>query len=71
LKERLEGYVEGADKWFTTHSFRTGAASMMAILGYSDSDIKAMGRWSSRAFETYIRLPRTKRIEMARDFARR
>jgi hypothetical protein len=71
LKERLDGYVVGADKWFTTHSFRTGAASMMAILGYSDADIKAMGRWSSRAFETYIRLPRTKRIEMARDFARR
>jgi Phage integrase SAM-like domain len=70
LKERLAGYVAGAEKWFTTHSFRTGAASMMAALGYADEDIKSMGRWSSRAFETYIRLPRTKRIEMARTFAR-
>jgi hypothetical protein len=43
---------------------------MMAVLGYSDTDIKAMGRWSSNAFQTYVRLPRTKRIEMAREFAR-
>jgi hypothetical protein len=28
-----------------------------------------MGRWSSRAFETYIRLPRSKMMEMARFFA--
>jgi hypothetical protein len=69
LKERLAGYVVGAEKWFTTHSSRTGAASLMAVLGYSDSDIKAMGRWSSRAFETYIRMPRTRRMEMARAFA--
>jgi hypothetical protein len=69
LKERLKGYVAGADRWFTTHSFRTGAASMMAAMGYGDEDIKSMGRWSSRAFETYIRLPRSKRIEMARSFA--
>jgi hypothetical protein len=70
LKDRLEGYVRGADRWFTSHSLRSGAASMMAVLGYSDTDIKAMGRWSSNAFQTYVRLPRTKRIEMAREFAR-
>jgi hypothetical protein len=68
LKDRLQGYVRGADKWFTSHSFRSGAASMMAVLGYSNTDIKAMGRWSSNAFKTHIRLPRTKRIEMARRF---
>jgi integrase len=69
LKDRLQGYVQGADKWFTSHSFRSGAASMMAVLGYNDEDIKAIGRWSSNAFETYIRLPRTKRMVMARKFA--
>jgi hypothetical protein len=42
---------------------------MMAVMGYADSDIKAMGRWSSRAFKSYIRLPRTKWMEMARKFA--
>jgi len=47
----------------SVHSFRTGAASMMAELGYADEDIKAIGRWSSRAFENYIKLARTKRIQ--------
>jgi len=47
----------------SVHSFRTGAASMMAELGYPDEDIKAIGRWSSRAFENYIKLERTKRIQ--------
>jgi integrase len=70
LKECLDGYVQGADRWFTTHSFRSGAASMMAVMGYSDTDIKAMGRWSSKAFEAYIKLPRTKRMDMARTFAK-
>jgi hypothetical protein len=70
LRECLDGYVHGADRWFTTHSFRSGAASMMAVMGYSDTDIKAMGRWSSKAFEAYIKLPRTKRMDMARTFAK-
>jgi hypothetical protein len=43
---------------------------MMAVMGYSDTDIKAMGRWSSKAFEAYIKLPRTKRMDMARTFAK-
>jgi hypothetical protein len=64
LRERLEGYIARADKWFTNHSFRTRAASMMAAMGFGDEDIKSRGRWSSRAFVTYIRLPRSKRIEM-------
>jgi len=45
------------------HSFRTGAASMMGELGYTDSDIKSIGRWSSRAFECYIKLNRTRRLK--------
>ena len=51
----------------SAHSFRSGAASMMANLGYSDKDVKAVGRWSSRAFEIYVKLPRTKRMEAARN----
>ena len=53
----------------TSHSFRTGLASMMGNLGFGDQDIQAMGRWSSSAFETYLRLPRTRRAEMARRMA--
>ena len=51
---------------FCTHSFRIGMASMLGALGYDDDDVKAVGRWSSRAFEEYLMLPRTKRIAMAK-----
>ena len=63
LKERLEGVLEGYR--ITSHSFRGGAASMMATLGFSEKDIKAAGRWSSSAVEKYIKLPRSKRIMVA------
>lgn len=45
----------------SSHSFRIGAASRMGALGLSDTEIKAAGKWSSRAFEGYVRLPRRRR----------
>jgi len=60
IKGRLDQFLPGHR--ISLHSFRTGTASMMANLGYSEKDIKAVGRWSSRAFENYIKLPRSKRI---------
>ena len=39
------------------HSFRIGAATHSAMLGYSDSQIASMGRWKSSAFKKYIRIP--------------
>ena len=69
LKDRLTGYLEGAERLYTTHSFRTGAASMMGTLGFSDEDIKAIGKWSSDAFLSYTKLPRTQRRAVARDFS--
>jgi hypothetical protein len=63
LKDRLEGVL---DKRITTHSFRIGAASRMGQFGMSDKDVQAAGRWGSRAFETYLRLPRTKRMLVAK-----
>ena len=36
------------------HSFTTGAASHAAACGYSDSQIRLLGRWKSDAFKRYI-----------------
>jgi integrase len=42
---------------YKSHSFRIGAATHAALLGLSDSEIQALGRWKSGAFKKYIRLP--------------
>ena len=66
LKERLAGFVDNPEDIFCSHSFRIGAASMLGALGFDDDDVKAVGRWSSRAFEEYLMLPRTKRMAVAK-----
>jgi len=40
---------------YKTHSFRIGAASWAAVLGFSDSQIRRFGRWKSNTFLKYIR----------------
>jgi hypothetical protein len=66
LKDRLESSIDYSKGKFTSHSFRIGLATTMGTLGYSDDDIKEAGRWSSRAFEVYMKLPRVKRAEVAK-----
>ena len=39
------------------HSFRIGAASYAAECGFSETQIRLLGRWSSDAFKKYIRTP--------------
>jgi hypothetical protein len=70
LRERLDGFVEGDVNNFSSHSFRIGAASMMGSLGFADEEIKALGRWSSRAFEGYLKLPRAKRMAVTEKFSK-
>ena len=48
--------MAGLDKnCFGTHSFRIGRCTDMAREGFSDTQIKLVGRWKSDAFKKYIR----------------
>ena len=42
---------------FHTHSFRIGAESTAASLGFLELQMKTMGKWHSNAFKKYIRIP--------------
>jgi hypothetical protein len=65
LRERLEEQIDYKKGKFTSHSFRIGLATTMGTLGYSTEDIKEAGRWSSNAYEVYMKLPRVKRAAVA------
>lgn len=42
-------------KRYQAHSFRIGGASYYAELGYTDAQLRLLGRWGSNAFIRYIR----------------
>ena len=42
---------------FSSHSFRIGAATVAAQNGIPDHLIQALGRWTSNAYQLYIRTP--------------
>jgi hypothetical protein len=65
LKELLQPHIDYSKGQITAHSFRSGIPSLLGTLGYMDEDIKKVGRWSSRAFERYTKLPRTSRAAIA------
>lgn len=70
LKSLLEKHFDYNKGKITSHSFRSGIATLMGSLGFADTEIQAIGRWSSRAFESYLKLPRTRRLQMAREIGR-
>jgi hypothetical protein len=65
LKQLLGKHVSYGKGKFTGHSFRIGLATTLGTLGFSTDDIKEAGRWSSNAYEVYMRLPRKRRLAVA------
>ena len=55
LREILAG--AGVPGNFSSHSFRIGAATVATRNGIPDHLIQALGRWSSSAYQSYIRTP--------------
>ena len=49
---------------FTSHSFRIGAATCAAMMGFSNEQIQEWGRWNSNCFKGYIRLPMVHRFKV-------
>ena len=69
IKEFLGTHLDTEARFFSSHSFRAGLASMIGNLGFTENQIKDAGRWSSEAYTRYLKLPRTRRIHMAKELS--
>ena len=68
IRERLNPHVK-VNGFLSGHSFRIGLCSLLGSAGYSDSELMDAGRWSSSAFEFYSKLPRTRRLQLAKSIS--
>ena len=57
--------TEGTDGVIRSHSFRSGVATEMGQMGFSEQEIMAQGRWSSQAFKNYTKMGIVKRLRLA------
>ena len=62
----LLGYDQSS---YAGHSFRIGAATTVSVAGMEDSTIQALGRWSSQAFLSYIKLSQQQLTKLAAQLA--
>ena len=70
MNKRLDILTQGLEKLVPggvvkSHSFRSGVASEMARRGHNSEEIKGVGRWNFEAYLSYVKLPQTRRAEMA------
>ena len=65
LTGQLESVVPGGV--VRSHSFRSGVASHMARAGYSEEQLKAVGRWHGPSWKNYVKLPLSHRAQFARN----
>lgn len=54
LKSHLDS-INYNSSHYNTHSFRIGKATDMSIAGYSELEIKQLGRWKSDAYKRYLK----------------
>ena len=61
FSERLHSLLgaAGIAGRYSSHSFRIGAATSAALAGVPEHMIQTLGRWTSSAYLTYIRTPRS------------
>ena len=66
LKRWLQDSLDFSKTTVSGHSFCAVLISVLGTLGFSDADLQSVSRWLSRAFLLYSKLPRTKRLAMAK-----
>ena len=65
LTELTRCMTDGTDGVIKSHSFRSGVATQMGQMGFTEQEIMAQGRWSSQAFKNYTKMGMVKRLQLA------
>lgn len=65
LKQSVAGLGYNSDD-YSGHSLRAGGATDAASNGLAEWEIKLLGRWSSDAYQRYIRSPLSYRVDLAK-----
>ena len=69
IKQLLQTSIDYSKGKLLSHSFRAGLATTMARSGFNQEEIMLVGRWSSIAFERYLKQGRTTRFSTMKSIA--